>query len=188
MIEQCSDGTYGWVRKKDRPLSIGRLTTFAGNAGVLLRAYIYARLLGREGRSQGGRRVVRDGLAQQPGGRGRVTGAVGQEHAVGLHRQDVFGRRGRRHHGDLAANACEQPQDVADASGVGEFRLREEAIVEAHAAAARRQRLVREHVGHFVDLHPAPLLPAARSSPSPGLPIAVWPARRRGALPACPSP
>ncbi|HET6631124.1 MAG TPA: aminomethyl-transferring glycine dehydrogenase subunit GcvPB [Rhodanobacteraceae bacterium] len=40
---------YGWVRKKDRPLSIGRLTTFAGNAGVLLRAYVYARLLGREG-------------------------------------------------------------------------------------------------------------------------------------------
>jgi glycine dehydrogenase subunit 2 len=40
---------YRWVRKKDRPLTIGRLTTFAGNAGVLLRAYIYARLLGREG-------------------------------------------------------------------------------------------------------------------------------------------
>ena len=40
---------YGWIRKKDRPLSIGRLTSFAGNAGVLLRAYIYARLLGREG-------------------------------------------------------------------------------------------------------------------------------------------
>src|SRR6476661_2174890 len=49
MIEQLADGTYGWVRKKDRPLSIGRLTTFAGNAGVPLRAYIYARLLGREG-------------------------------------------------------------------------------------------------------------------------------------------
>ncbi len=40
---------YRWVRKKDRPLSIGRLTTFAGNAGVLLRAYVYARMLGREG-------------------------------------------------------------------------------------------------------------------------------------------
>jgi glycine dehydrogenase subunit 2 len=49
MIEKRSDGQYGWVRKKDRPLTIGRLTTFAGNAGVLLRAYIYARLLGREG-------------------------------------------------------------------------------------------------------------------------------------------
>jgi len=49
MIEKRADGTFGWVRKKDRPQSIGRLTTFAGNAGVLLRAYIYARLLGREG-------------------------------------------------------------------------------------------------------------------------------------------
>ena len=40
---------YQWIRGKDRPLSIGRLTTFAGNAGVLLRAYVYARMLGREG-------------------------------------------------------------------------------------------------------------------------------------------
>jgi len=40
---------YHWLRKKDCPLSIGRLSTFAGNAGVLLRAYIYARMLGREG-------------------------------------------------------------------------------------------------------------------------------------------
>ncbi|HET8942834.1 MAG TPA: aminomethyl-transferring glycine dehydrogenase subunit GcvPB [Rudaea sp.] len=49
MIEKRDDGKFGWVRKKDRPLSIGRLTTFAGNAGVLLRAYVYALLLGREG-------------------------------------------------------------------------------------------------------------------------------------------
>lgn len=49
MIEKKDDGRYAWVRRKDRPLSIGRLTTFAGNAGVLLRAYVYARLLGREG-------------------------------------------------------------------------------------------------------------------------------------------
>src|SRR3979411_1318437 len=33
--------------------------------------------------------------------------------AARLHRQDVFGRSGRRPHGDLAANAGEQPQDVA---------------------------------------------------------------------------
>ncbi len=32
-----------------RPESIGRLSTFAGNSGVLLRAYVYTRLLGREG-------------------------------------------------------------------------------------------------------------------------------------------
>ncbi|MBS7456111.1 aminomethyl-transferring glycine dehydrogenase subunit GcvPB [Coralloluteibacterium stylophorae] len=40
---------YRLVHEKERPLSIGRLSTFAGNAGVLLRAYVYARLLGREG-------------------------------------------------------------------------------------------------------------------------------------------
>ena len=49
MIEKREDGSFGWIRHKDRPLSIGRLTSFAGNAGVLLRAYIYARMLGREG-------------------------------------------------------------------------------------------------------------------------------------------
>jgi glycine dehydrogenase subunit 2 len=49
MIEKREDGHFGFIRKKDRPLSIGRLSAFAGNAGVLLRAYIYARLLGREG-------------------------------------------------------------------------------------------------------------------------------------------
>ena len=46
-------------------------------------------------------------------GLGGIAGAVGQEHAVRLHRQDVFGRGGRRHHRDLAAVAGEQPQDVA---------------------------------------------------------------------------
>jgi glycine dehydrogenase subunit 2 len=44
------DGSdYIWLTEKERPESIGRLSAFAGNAGVLLRAYIYARLLGREG-------------------------------------------------------------------------------------------------------------------------------------------
>jgi len=40
---------YRWLTEADRPQSIGRLSAFAGNAGILLRAYIYARLLGREG-------------------------------------------------------------------------------------------------------------------------------------------
>jgi glycine dehydrogenase subunit 2 len=35
--------------EQDYPQSIGRLSAHLGNAGVLLRAYIYARLLGREG-------------------------------------------------------------------------------------------------------------------------------------------
>ncbi len=41
--------TYHWLTEKDRPQSIGRLSAFMGNAGVLLRAYIYAKLLGRDG-------------------------------------------------------------------------------------------------------------------------------------------
>ncbi len=40
---------YRWLTEKDCPQTIGRLSAFAGNAGILLRAYVYARLLGREG-------------------------------------------------------------------------------------------------------------------------------------------
>jgi glycine dehydrogenase subunit 2 len=42
-------GVYRWLTERDRPQSIGRLSANMGNAGVLLRAYVYARLLGREG-------------------------------------------------------------------------------------------------------------------------------------------
>ena len=42
-------GRYRWLTEQDRPASIGRLSAHMGNAGVLLRAYVYARLLGREG-------------------------------------------------------------------------------------------------------------------------------------------
>jgi glycine cleavage system P protein (glycine dehydrogenase) subunit 2 len=45
---------YRWLAEKDLPQSIGRLSGFMGNAGVLLRAYIYMRMLGREGMSQVG--------------------------------------------------------------------------------------------------------------------------------------
>ena len=45
---------YRWLSEKDLPESIGRLSGFMGNAGVLLRAYIYMRMLGREGMSQVG--------------------------------------------------------------------------------------------------------------------------------------
>ncbi|HVH83899.1 MAG TPA: aminomethyl-transferring glycine dehydrogenase subunit GcvPB, partial [Steroidobacteraceae bacterium] len=40
---------YRWLAESDLPQSIGRLSGFMGNAGVLLRAYIYMRLLGRDG-------------------------------------------------------------------------------------------------------------------------------------------
>ena len=43
------DGTYHWQDKDKRPASIGRLSTFMGNAGVLLRAYLYIKILGNKG-------------------------------------------------------------------------------------------------------------------------------------------
>ncbi len=42
-------GGFRWLTETDLPDSIGRLSAFMGNAGVLLRAYVYARMLGREG-------------------------------------------------------------------------------------------------------------------------------------------
>lgn len=42
-------GTYRWITEKEKPQSIGRLSAHMGNAGVLLRAYIYVRLLGLNG-------------------------------------------------------------------------------------------------------------------------------------------
>ena len=44
-----NENKYIIVTEKNNPQSIGRLSAFMGNSGVLLRAYIYARLLGREG-------------------------------------------------------------------------------------------------------------------------------------------
>jgi glycine dehydrogenase subunit 2 len=44
-----SEDRFRLLDEKDLPLSIGRLGAHIGNAGVLLRAYVYARLLGREG-------------------------------------------------------------------------------------------------------------------------------------------
>ncbi len=40
---------YRLLDEKDLPQTIGRLSAHAGNAGVLLRAYVYARMLGAEG-------------------------------------------------------------------------------------------------------------------------------------------
>lgn len=40
---------YVWVTEKDQPDTIGRLSAFMGNAGIILRAYFYIRLLGRAG-------------------------------------------------------------------------------------------------------------------------------------------
>jgi glycine dehydrogenase subunit 2 len=43
------NGKYRCVSEQHAPQSIGRLSAFLGNAGVLLRAYIYMRLLGKSG-------------------------------------------------------------------------------------------------------------------------------------------
>jgi len=43
------ESEYRWLTEKDFPQSIGRLSAWMGNAGVLLRAYVYARMLGAEG-------------------------------------------------------------------------------------------------------------------------------------------
>lgn len=48
MVTQ-KDDKYVWITEKDNPQTIGRLSAFAGNAGIMLRAYIYVRLLGAAG-------------------------------------------------------------------------------------------------------------------------------------------
>ena len=48
-IVGLENGTYRWLTEVDLPDTIGRLSGFAGNAGILLRALAYALLLGREG-------------------------------------------------------------------------------------------------------------------------------------------
>ena len=49
MVGKDQAGNYRWLDSADCPQSIGRLSAFMGNAGVLLRAYIYTRLLGKQG-------------------------------------------------------------------------------------------------------------------------------------------
>jgi glycine dehydrogenase subunit 2 len=43
------ENTYDWLTEEDVPQSIGRLSAFMGNSGVLLRAYVYMRMVGRSG-------------------------------------------------------------------------------------------------------------------------------------------
>lgn len=43
------DDQYIWLTEKDCPQTIGRLSGFMGSAGVILRAYVYMRMLGQQG-------------------------------------------------------------------------------------------------------------------------------------------
>jgi len=48
-VERLGNGEYRWITERELPSSIGRLSGFMGNAGILIRALAYAMLLGREG-------------------------------------------------------------------------------------------------------------------------------------------
>lgn len=48
-VVKKTDSGYQWATKQDYPLSIGRLSCFMGNAGILLRAFFYMCVLGKEG-------------------------------------------------------------------------------------------------------------------------------------------
>jgi len=48
-IVMKTNETYHWSAETDFPKSIGRLSCFMGNAGILLRAYFYILVLGQEG-------------------------------------------------------------------------------------------------------------------------------------------
>ena len=54
IVGRDANGAYRWLSEIDLPQSIGRLSAFMGNAGVLLRAYIYMRMLGRDGMARVG--------------------------------------------------------------------------------------------------------------------------------------
>ncbi len=43
------DEAYRYLTEQDLPQSIGHMSAFTGNIGILLRAYVYARMLGAEG-------------------------------------------------------------------------------------------------------------------------------------------
>jgi glycine dehydrogenase subunit 2 len=47
--ESARQAHYRWLTENDMPQSIGRLSAFMGNAGVLLRAYVYMRMVGKDG-------------------------------------------------------------------------------------------------------------------------------------------
>jgi glycine dehydrogenase subunit 2 len=65
-VPLVAKGAEGFVLETDRPLSIGRLNAFSGNALVVLRAYVYMRLLGTEGlREVSGTAVLAANYLQQ---------------------------------------------------------------------------------------------------------------------------
>ncbi|MBF0613831.1 MAG: glycine dehydrogenase subunit 2 [Magnetococcales bacterium] len=48
-VDESGRERFSWLDEADLPSSMGRLSTFAGNIGVLLRAHVYLRMIGAEG-------------------------------------------------------------------------------------------------------------------------------------------
>jgi glycine dehydrogenase subunit 2 len=57
-LRKAADGAESYHLTEDRPLSIGRVRSFFGNTGLLLRAYAYLRSMGPEGLAQVSRDAV----------------------------------------------------------------------------------------------------------------------------------
>ncbi len=55
-----ADGTELYTLTSDRPLSIGRVRSFFGNVGLLIRAYVYVRSMGPDGLTLASRDAVLD--------------------------------------------------------------------------------------------------------------------------------
>jgi len=49
VVGKKENGQYCWLTEKDLPETMGYVLAHAGNVGIMLRAYIYARVLGRDG-------------------------------------------------------------------------------------------------------------------------------------------
>ena len=95
---------YRWLDERDLPQSIGRLSGFMGNAGVLLRAYVYMRMLGARRHAPGRRildaeRELPDGAAARGGLRRRLSGPPREPRVH--HHAEAPGARTRCHHDGL---------------------------------------------------------------------------------------
>ncbi|MCV6637533.1 aminomethyl-transferring glycine dehydrogenase subunit GcvPB [Candidatus Albibeggiatoa sp. nov. NOAA] len=49
VVGKNDEGQYYWLTEQDLPETMGYVLAHAGNVGIMLRAYIYARVLGRDG-------------------------------------------------------------------------------------------------------------------------------------------
>ena len=108
MVGKVQD-KYLWETEKTRPQTIGRLSANMGNAGVLLRAYVYARLFGARGYAPRGRvldaqRQLHHGGTIQARFRHGIPEAA-RDARVRADLQEAQGRNRRFRHGHRQAPA-----------------------------------------------------------------------------------